>query len=223
MADAAIIPITSRTCRTLADGTLRIVVDVEPAHSRAAFEMFGQPDQPGALARLTQTAAASELQKGAIAAYGEEARALRLSSFFRTPDVWRAVGSDEDYLAWIRLQPSAHSGKFSEYTEAGEGRCEAAHVRRVSSGAGTRIKPPYSAIPLTGEEHKLQSAQGESALNPQDWWDKKRIDYVQQWCWETLKTKFGCQHWSWLPPVILQQWAAGRDLEKYLPSEYRDA
>lgn len=222
MSDAAIIPITSRSCRTLADGTLRITVDVEPMHSTAAFQLFGQPDQPGALARITQSVAAYELQKAALAPFGEQAKILRLSSFFRTPDVWRAVVSDEEYLAWVRLQPSAYSGKFSEYL-CGIGKCEAAHVRRVANGSGTSIKPPYSAIPLTGEEHTLQSVKGESALNPQDWWDKKRIDYLQKWCWETLKAALGYEHWSEIHPDKLRQWASsnGRDVEKYLPHDYR--
>ena len=38
--------------RTMADGTLRLSVDVEPRHAQAAFALFGAPGTPMALAAL---------------------------------------------------------------------------------------------------------------------------------------------------------------------------
>ena len=37
---------------TLADGTLRLVCDIEPRHANEAFQFFGAPGVPMALARL---------------------------------------------------------------------------------------------------------------------------------------------------------------------------
>ena len=78
--------------------------------------------------------------------HGDAAKALKLSGFCRVPDVWKVLGPDDNFLDWIRCQPSAHSGEFSEYLN-GEGRCEAAHIRRVESGAGTSIKPLRATSP----------------------------------------------------------------------------
>jgi hypothetical protein len=44
--------------KTMADGTLRISVDVEPRHAQAAFALFGAPGVPMALAALKVGAAA---------------------------------------------------------------------------------------------------------------------------------------------------------------------
>lgn len=40
------------SCRTLADGTLRVSVDIEPAMAQAAFTLFGAPGRGVALAAL---------------------------------------------------------------------------------------------------------------------------------------------------------------------------
>ena len=82
-------------------------------------------------------------------------------------------GSDEEYLEWIRKWPSALTGAYSEFVD-GEGRCEAAHVRRASS-SGVAIKPEYSAIPLTRQEHAMQHQKGESIFCPQEWYDQQAI------------------------------------------------
>lgn len=47
-----VIPASSVKCQTLADGTLRIVVEIEPAQALAAFTLFRSPGTPMALAAL---------------------------------------------------------------------------------------------------------------------------------------------------------------------------
>lgn len=56
-------------CQTMADGTLRLVLDVEPAHAQAAFALFGRPGQPAALAAIKTAAQqqAAERAKGGSA------------------------------------------------------------------------------------------------------------------------------------------------------------
>jgi hypothetical protein len=43
----------SRTVKTMSDGTLRLTVDISPINAQDAFKLFGSPDVPLALARLT--------------------------------------------------------------------------------------------------------------------------------------------------------------------------
>lgn len=63
----SVIEATSVAVRTMADGTLRLSVDIDPSHSQAAFALFGMPGSPMALAALTQQAAQESAQKSAIA------------------------------------------------------------------------------------------------------------------------------------------------------------
>lgn len=56
----------SRSVKTLADGTLRLSVDIEPKHAQDAFKLFGSPDVPMALARLTVEASKQRAQAEAI-------------------------------------------------------------------------------------------------------------------------------------------------------------
>lgn len=99
--------------------------------------------------------------------------------------------TDKKYLDWIRRQPSALSGEFSEYFH-GEGRSIAAHVRRGSNG-GTAYKPQFSAIPLRQEEHLFQHQHGEKAClekylggkwtveGAKAWFDGKAVEYFERW------------------------------------------
>ena len=164
----------------------------------------------------TQPLPASPPEKSA---FGQEAKALKLSGFFRVPEVWKVLGSDAAYLEWIRRQPSAHSGEFSEQVD-GEGRCEAAHVRRIESGAGTSIKPQYSAIPLTHEEHLSTHTQGESYLHPPEWFERERMKYVEGWAWQQLRKVLKIDSMKDADPKSVFQWANFHGVEKYLPREY---
>ena len=42
---------STTTIKTMADGTLRVSVDIEPRHAQTAFTLFGAPGTPVALAR----------------------------------------------------------------------------------------------------------------------------------------------------------------------------
>lgn len=218
MSDAAIL-FTYRKSRTLADGSLRLEIDVEPKDAQAAFALFHEPGASGAIVRLTDEAAQRASNQDAVAAapYGDHAKALRLSAFFRNPDVWRAVGTDTEFLDWLKTQACAarkHAGCAGQVVPA--------HVRRVANGAGTAHKPPYSAIALCDSHHRIQHQHGESALGGKEWFDRQRIEHLQRWCWESLKAQLGYEHWSDLPPIHLYEWAQLHDLERYLPSCYRE-
>jgi hypothetical protein len=57
----------SRNVKTLADGTLRLSIDISPVYAKDAFTMFGMPDVPLAIVRLTQEAAKQSAQEETIA------------------------------------------------------------------------------------------------------------------------------------------------------------
>jgi hypothetical protein len=50
--------------KTMADGTLRLTVDIEPTHAQAAFALFGKPGQPLALAALKPASSKPAAPKG---------------------------------------------------------------------------------------------------------------------------------------------------------------
>ncbi|NPT59074.1 hypothetical protein [Paraburkholderia elongata] len=57
MSDIAAVSGATTTIKTLADGTFRLSIDIEPRHAQAAFALFGSPGTPVALARITNEAA----------------------------------------------------------------------------------------------------------------------------------------------------------------------
>jgi hypothetical protein len=59
-AGAAAIMASSVNVRTMADGTLRLTLDIEPRHARDAFALFGAPGTPVAMARMTPEAAVAQ-------------------------------------------------------------------------------------------------------------------------------------------------------------------
>lgn len=217
---------TTSRAQTMADGSLRIQVDLAPADAIGAFTRFGTPGSAIAVARLADAVAVEQSRPTAGAhqsLYGQFAKDLKLSGFFRTPAVWEAIGTDAQYLAWVKLQPSALSGKFSEYHDNGDKYCIPAHVRRVEHGAGTGIKPPYSAIPLTNDEHQQAHQEGDNSIGSNPWWEKKRIKYVQDWAWQALKEQLFYDSWSMVPPTELAKWANDKGVYRYLPLNYKEA
>ena len=98
--------------------------------------------------------------------------------------------SDKKYLEWLSYQPSCLDGTFNQYQD-GVGRNIACHVRRASN-AGTGYKPKFSAVPMTDEQHKLQSTKGEAAVlyrylthftaeEAKQWFDNQAQKYLKQW------------------------------------------
>lgn len=86
---------STTTVKTLADGTLRISVDIEPRHAQAAFTMFGSPGTPVAVARLVPEAAQKAAQqenapKGQ--GWGHVYQDLYRLGWFHNPRVIEAFG-----------------------------------------------------------------------------------------------------------------------------------
>jgi hypothetical protein len=68
-------------------------------------------------------------------------------------------GTDDEFLEWVSHQPSVINGEF---TQRNPDRCIPCHVRRQRNGAGTGHKPPFSAVPMTDEQHQIQTHYGEA-------------------------------------------------------------
>jgi hypothetical protein len=92
--------------------------------------------------------------------YGKEASELYKNGFFLVPAVLAAIGTDQEYLNWLKMQKCA-----ARRLGGCNGDVVAAHIRRINAGAGMGIKPgEYSAIPLCHAHHSLQHTSGENAL-----------------------------------------------------------
>jgi hypothetical protein len=77
----------SSMIRTMADGTFRIQVDVEPRFAQQAFALFGAPGTPIALARITNEAAVAEDRKEAEKPKGG-ALAVLAGRLCQDPEFW---------------------------------------------------------------------------------------------------------------------------------------
>lgn len=236
--------------RSMADGSIRIAVDFGEQESRQAMKLLCEVGAAVAIARLTDATAEPDDQgrtqdpspdddeaSEGKALYGQQAKELRLSGFFLRPEVWKAIGRDAQFREWIQKQPSCLDGESDWITEIGEGRCEAAHVRRAGE-SGTGFKGSYACVPLTHGQHAVyQHQRGEVhalntfrpmdlgpwiPLNAEAWFDEQRIKYVKDWCWQKLKADLGFDSWRDVPPNVLREWADDVGVVGYLPSCYRD-
>lgn len=90
-------------------------------------------------------------------------------------------GTDEEYREWIRRQKSALSGQWGLWLcDVGEGRCEACHYR-TAKNSGVGMKPEYSCIPLTAQEHRRQHQVGQFKFMSRDWWEEQVEKYLIRW------------------------------------------
>lgn len=91
--------------KTMADGTLRLSVDIEPANAQAAFRLFGAPGTPLALARLkTKAEAAKEPEPPKGGAWSQ----------------WLAMRCGEpEFAAWLRDLDVRHTRVIDQRIAAG--------------------------------------------------------------------------------------------------------
>lgn len=94
MSDA--ISAAAMRCRTMADGSLRIEVEVEPCDPQRAFAMFGMPGAPMALAALVP----------GYAAAGEPEPEPRGGALAKLAGRWCAM---PEFLRWLQFEPMRES------------------------------------------------------------------------------------------------------------------
>lgn len=208
---------TTRTARTHVDGTLVVQIEFDPTTAKEAFGIFGMPGVAVAIARLTSEVAKAQQQTRTMqSAWGKHYQILYRTGWFYHPDVAAAVGSDDEFLAWLRTQACAYcQAPSTEHAQT-----ESAHVRRVANGSGTGIKPPFSAIPLCHKDHATQHQKGESALGGKEWFDQARGRYLTQWIKERLYILLGVSSLGEVSPEVFREWCQEHNLSARLPRKF---
>lgn len=215
---------TRRQMREMADGTIRVQVDIDPECRGLFLEHFSQIDSRVAIAQMLNEGQVAQVEqaRSETSDDGKFYQTLHKVGFFIVPAVCQAVGTDDQFLDWIREQTRSATGR----PPGGEsGSIVPAHVRRVANGSGTGIKPTFSAIPLTDKEHRLQHQKGESAVNPdgKEWFDKKRVQYLTEWVKSRLYEHFNIHSLTELPAADFIAWAKFNNLMNYIPQAWRSA
>ncbi len=206
------------------DGALAVRVLIAPTDKQTFMKIFPDVNLPIFIAAETPESAQRGLQEEMIQNFGDHARELMLhSDWMGNPKVWEQIGTDEEYLDWCRAQKCAHCGKAPRWEMETFIWSEAAHVRRVANGAGTAIKPPFSAIPLCHDDHQKQHQHGEDAIGGKDKFDKLRLDHVKRWAWETMRQIFDVESMREANPADVLAWARSHGIERHLPVSYREA
>lgn len=181
--------------------------------------------------------------------YGENYKTLHIKAFFNERAVCEAIGTDKQFLAWLRKQPCAKTGKFDynkdEATGVVKELCEAAHYRSIEDGAGVGIKPLYSAIPLVHAWHLAQTDFGYAAmagaptaasdygnaaptsLNEcgsegvgREWFVTQRDKYVALWVKTCLYKLFDVRSMRQVPPQEFYAWAQMKGLTDLIPKKF---
>lgn len=147
------------------------------------------------------------------------------SGFFQSPKVLRVLAgkhaNDVGFLLWLRTQVCWHCSK-QDRGEDGQFYVQAAHVRRVNKGAGTSVKPQFSAIPLCSTCHGIQHAVGESGLAPSEWWESNAAKAREEWGHMRLREVFATDSISADVDVDnLWIWLRTNDLLNYVPAKVR--
>jgi len=170
--------------------------------------------------------------------YGQDVRRLHTHGFFKSPEVWKSLGTDKSYQACTRYQPCLVTGGVDWDEKKGVGRTEFAHVRRAGD-SGTGYKGRYSGVPLVHEIHaNYQHRHGETAaykyyidkrrrklaITPElakAWFDKKAAENVQKWAHDRLCELLGVPSLTMAEPTMVLHWAIENDVAQYLPKNYR--
>lgn len=223
MTDVAAIAGQLMSYRTLADGGLRITVDLPLTESEHFHQLFKEVHCQVAVAPMlpvelaAQQAEEPEPEQKPPEDYGQYAKALRLSVFFGTPEVWRATGSDEQFLAFVRTQKCiARSGVPCD------GPIQAAHVWRQRDGFGKGVKGPYAAVPLCAHHHRLQHNGGESEIGGRAYMEQKAQDARVAWIWFEIKDDIGVASMRDAEPAKVFEWCQKKGIERYLPAAFKD-
>ena len=201
---------TRRAYKELVDGTLRVQFDIDPMFKNDFLKLFPEIDMYAAIAPLNQPKPATGKN------YGQFAKALYMSQFCMTPEVWQLLGTDEEYRAWIQDQNCITCSTKDYNSDTGEEKCEAAHVRRAGS-SGTGFKAEYMCVPLCHEHHHLQHQHGESVVGGANYMMSQRNLLVKQWAWEKLKEALNVTTMKDTDPQVIVDWATENNVQAFLP------
>lgn len=221
MSDVAAIAGQLMGYRTLADGTLRVTVDLSEVESEHFHQIFKVHMQVAVAPIRIATADPNPPPSDAPPEdFGQYARALRLSIFFGIPEVWKATGSDEQFLAFVRTQKCA--ARSGEPCGPPSPPSEAAHVWRLRDGFGKGVKGPYAAVPLCTRHHRLQHQHGEGAVGGRAWMEQTAQDMRRRWIWAEIKDEIGVVSMRDADPVKVYAWCQKKGIEQHLPAAFKE-
>ena len=231
-ASDALVQATVSKFQSLADGTIRLQVDVHHGDTDKAKDMVCEVGAPIVVARLREATIqfqqpdagnAEEPEQPATREpdplTGQILKAFYTNGFWHNPRALKSLGTDEELLEWCRRQTCWHCDKV-DMNDEGHPYVQAAHVRRVWRGSGVARKPPFSAIPLCNACHSIQHAVGETGLAPQEWWEAKAAQVREMWGHEKLRDIFGTDSVSRdVSADDLWVWLRTHDLLRFVPKK----
>lgn len=183
---------------------------------------------------------APELSKN----YGRNANILFRSGFFYNPRVVALIGTDEEFLNFVRQQRCIICGGWTSIYEdgplAGEGYCDPAHVRRAARGFvdAANNKPAYSAVSMCNTHHRLQHQLGElaayneyckiskkkettnNAAIAKRWFEEKAGRMLAEWAHTKFAEDFGYSSLAAVPPKKIVEWCTKMGVLSCLPSGF---
>lgn len=192
----SIVGISRGIRKTLTDGTVRVLYDVDQSDRWRAWPLLGMPRETIVVAVLRDT---SQRFSGS-SPYGDYAQALWRSRFLLRPRVWMALGGLPRYQEFIQKRPCAQPGT--------------SHVGETS--VVTLQGNPYWSLPLC-VTHKAYGP------HPHRWpggaAQAKRLLEMHwgEWAHHALVEALGQSRLRDTPPNLIWAWAEHHGLAEFLP------
>lgn len=128
--------------------------------------------------------------------HAASATTLWTSGFLSTPPVWRALGTPEQYLVWMKAQPCCRE--------------DGPHDGEIQSGFGD--EPAYQALPMC-LLHSADTLQ----LN---YTAAQGIKHARAWAWNALREMCGAASMADVDPADIRSWAETNNVANHLPKNY---
>lgn len=130
---------------TMADDTLRLVIDIEPRHAQEAFALFGQRGMPIVIARLTQEAATAAQQAETVAAHADVPAADEKP---KGGDLARLAGmlcSNPKFQSWLECESPDAAAEFIRLECGIASRAELDHNEAAAQAFHRNVRLPFLA------------------------------------------------------------------------------
>lgn len=122
-------------CKTMADDSLRLTIDISPQDAKAAFSLFGARGLPCVIARLNPEAALEAQQEATIEADKPKGGELaRLAGMFC---------QQPEFCEWADLNDGIEAAAFIRYACRIGSRAELDHNDAAASAFHEKIRRPY--------------------------------------------------------------------------------
>ncbi|MDA8119901.1 MAG: hypothetical protein M0Z85_07635 [Gammaproteobacteria bacterium] len=181
--------------KTLADGTVRVAIDIDENDHWRAWPVIGKPKESVAVGVLQ-----GESLRYNGSPHGAYAQALWRHRFFARRRVWMALGGLGSYRAFLAGRPCAQPG----------------HVHNGAVEIVTLAGPDGWALPLCAKHR----AYGNNPDRwPGGWGQAKRLleMHYSTWAHAALTDAIGHPRLRETPPVLIQEWARAHGIEDLLP------